>query len=91
MVCNTPVILTSVIDLKEAPWEEGHLLLELRNLSTTEGRLAGLSSSINSPLDHSQHTQNIEHHLVVTSIREPLPVLTLEKPGNDLSSSQGHG
>lgn len=32
IVCNTPVILASIIDLKEAPWEERHLLEELRNL-----------------------------------------------------------
>ncbi|KAJ3556567.1 hypothetical protein NP233_g11947 [Leucocoprinus birnbaumii] len=53
IVCNLPVILTSVIDLKEAPWEERHFLLELRNLET--GDLGDISTS---PPIHRRYCQS---------------------------------
>ncbi|KAF5363412.1 hypothetical protein D9756_001078 [Leucocoprinus leucothites] len=90
IVCNTPVILTSVIDLKEAPWEERHFLLELRNLE--EG--GGMSTS--SP--PSDDTTTSANNIIVVTATTPasrrnsrlvgadplqLPDLALKKPGSE--------
>ncbi|KAF9449011.1 hypothetical protein P691DRAFT_799740 [Macrolepiota fuliginosa MF-IS2] len=53
IVCNTPVILTSMIDLKEAPWEERHLLHDLRNIE-----LVTLPSPISEGTDDNNHNIN---------------------------------
>jgi hypothetical protein len=73
IVCNTPVILTTVIDLKEAPWEERHFLHELRNLE-----LSTLPPSSDEAEDH------ILTAPVLVSLG-PLPLTDhdLEKPSDE--------
>ncbi|XP_006457554.1 hypothetical protein AGABI2DRAFT_123411 [Agaricus bisporus var. bisporus H97] len=97
IVCNTPIILTSIIDLKESPWEErltGRFILDLRNLdletmspqipnhTTTQDTNTNSHNSFQATSTTTNHNRN-SRIIVLPPLSFPEPVALFSKSADE--------
>ncbi|KAF7776850.1 hypothetical protein Agabi119p4_5243 [Agaricus bisporus var. burnettii] len=97
IVCNTPIILTSIIDLKESPWEErltGRFILDLRNLdletmspqipnhTTTQDTNTNSHNSFQATSATTNHNRN-SRIIVLPPLSFPEPVALFSKSADE--------
>lgn len=96
-MCNTPIILTSIIDLKESPWEErltGRFILDLRNLdletmspqipnhTTTQDTNTNSHNSFQATSTTTNHNRN-SRIIVLPPLSFPEPVALFSKSADE--------